>query len=53
MKKIMWVAAILLALIFSLVYRQLIESNGKQYPLKAAVPAAMQESMILSSLLIQ
>jgi hypothetical protein len=53
MKKIMWAAAILLALIFSLVYRQLVASNGKQYPLKAAVPVAMQESMILGSLLIQ
>jgi hypothetical protein len=53
MKKILCAVALLLTLVLALVYRQLVSYHGKHYTQKVVFPAAIQESLVLSSLLIQ
>jgi len=54
MKKLLWVAVILLTLVLSIIYRQLTAACHRKACLqKPSVPILVQENLILGSLLIQ
>jgi hypothetical protein len=53
MKKLIGVIAILLALLLSVIYRQLTHHNAKAKPETAHVPRVLQDGMFLTALLMQ
>ena len=56
MKKMIGVAALLLTLAISIIYRQLTGAQAKTYRPKGSVPTVvreMQENLLLASLVIQ
>jgi hypothetical protein len=53
MKKLIGVAAILLTLLLSVIYRQLTHHNAKAKPEISYVPGVLQDGMFLSALQFQ
>jgi hypothetical protein len=53
MKKLIGVAAILLALLLTVIYRQLTHHNAKAKPETSYVPRVLRDGMFLTALLIQ
>jgi hypothetical protein len=53
MKKLIGVVAILLALLLTVIYRQLTHHSAKAKPEMSYVPQVLQDGMFLSALLLQ